>query len=377
MRLNLFNRQQFDAAISAISLPKSASVDFVYDIYVQCSDAINQLIDSHILPDNQYFSPSDLIFYILGEYLYSVATRNEEEIIQFNNNEKIKSSMMSVVVDKFIGLSIVPFKEKKILNKFLPPASSLNLYLSVISNVLVTYQRNNPKTTLINDLLTKSISLTTCILELLISGYESEAFATWRTLHECECTLLILEKHGDKAIESYLKHMKYGIAFKDGFNNKEQQDKIFEEIKKEMKMYNLKSKDIKKYIEYGWLYALEEVKNDETFKLNFRDGLEKVAGLSKYSKIYEKSSEIIHSTPMLFYANKEYYYFITLLNLYESFFRLEQIFVSLISKHIPEDEKTKYRAMRDAYFSQLINIHKREAKNFESWQKKHNFNLDI
>lgn len=377
MKLIVFNRTQFENAISVVTLPKSASVDFIYDIYLECSDAINDLLESRILPESTFFSPSDLIFYILGEYLYSIATRSEEEIKNFNNNEKIKSSMMSVSVDKFIGLTVVPFKEKKIINKYLPTASSLSLYLSVISNVLSTYERNNPKTTLINDLLSKSISLTSCILELLISGYESEAFASWRTLHECECTLLILEKHGDVVIESYLKHMKYGIAFKDGFNDKEQQDKIFEEIKNGMKQFDLKSKDMKKYIEYGWLYALEEVKNDETFKLNFRDGLEKVAGLSKYSKIYEKSSEIIHSTPMLFYANKQYYYFITLLNLYESFFRLEKIFVSLISKHIPEEEKAKYRAMRDAYFTQLVNIHKREAKNFEAWQKKHSFNLDF
>ena len=377
MKLQVYDKKQFELIVSAVTLPKYSSLDFVYDVYVSAVDLINDLIDSQIIPHSQYISPSDIIFFVLGEYVYSIASRSEEEANAFNQNDGIKQSMGSVVVDKYIGLSVLPFKEKKIVNKFLPNASSLSLYLNVISNILNNYHKNDPNYTLINDLLVKSISLSSCILELLIDGYESEAFATWRTLHECECTLIILEKYGDPAIEAYLKHMKYGIAFKDGFNDKSQQDKIFEEIKKEMKLHDLKSKDMKKFIEYGWLYSLETVQNDETFKLNFRDGLEKVAGLSNYSKTYERSSEIIHSTPMLFYANKEYYYFVTLLNLYESFFRLENIFVNSFAKYIPDEEKSKYREMRNVYFSQLINIHKREINNFKKWQQSQAINLDI
>ena len=377
MKLQVYDKKQFELIVSAVTLPKYSSLDFVYDVYVSAVDLINDLIDSQIIPHSQYISPSDIIFFVLGEYVYSIASRSEEEANAFNQNDGIKQSMGSVVVDKYIGLSVLPFKEKKIVNKFLPNASSLSLYLNVISNILNNYHKNDPNYTLINDLLVKSISLSSCILELLIDGYESEAFATWRTLHECECTLIILEKYGDPAIEAYLKHMKYGIAFKDGFNDKTQQDKIFEEIKKEMKLHDLKSKDMKKFIEYGWLYSLETVQNDETFKLNFRDGLEKVAGLSNYSKTYERSSEIIHSTPMLFYANKEYYYFVTLLNLYESFFRLENIFVNSFAKYIPDKDKSKYREMRNVYFSQLINIHKREIKNFKKWQQSQAINLEI
>ena len=377
MKLQVYDKKQFELIVSAVTLPKYSSLDFVYDVYVSAVDLINDLIDSQIIPHSQYISPSDIIFFVLGEYVYSIASRSEEEANAFNQNDGIKQSMGSVVVDKYIGLSVLPFKEKKIVNKFLPNASSLSLYLNVISNILNNYHKNDPNYTLINDLLVKSISLSSCILELLIDGYESEAFATWRTLHECECTLIILEKYGDPAIEAYLKHMKYGIAFKDGFNDKSQQDKIFEEIKKEMKLHDLKSKDMKKFIEYGWLYSLETVQNDETFKLNFRDGLEKVAGLSNYSKTYERSSEIIHITPKLFYENKEYYYFVTLLNLYESFFRLENIFVNSFAKYIPDEEKSKYREMRNVYFSQLINIHKREINNFKKWQQSQAINLDI
>ena len=165
----------------------------------------------------------------------------------------------------------------------------------------------------------KSISISRCILGLLTDGYETEAYASWRTLHECECALILLEKYGDPLINRYLIHMQYGIVFKKEDLSDERGNKIFADMKEEMRKYDLKSKDIKKFIEYGWLYYIPGVEQDETFKLNFRDGLEKLAGLSMYSERYEMSSEIIHSTPMLIYSNKEYFYFVTLLSLYESF----------------------------------------------------------
>ena len=192
-------------------------------------------------------------------------------------------------------------------------------------NILHTYNKNDPKSTLINDLLIKSVSISRCILQLITDGYETEAYSAWRTLHECECTLLLLDKYGDPLINRYLIHMQYGLVFRRGETEDEKANKIFADMKEEMREYGLKSKDIKKYIEYGWLYKIPGVKEDPEFKLNFRDGLERVAGLSSYAARYENSSEIIHSTPILIYSNKEYYYFISLLSLYESFFLISAL----------------------------------------------------
>ena len=140
-------------------------------------------------------------------------------------------------------------------------------------------------------------------------------------------------------------------------------------MKEEMRSHGLKSRDIRKYIEYGWLYQIVD-KGDETFKLNFRDGLEKLAGLSQYARRYEISSEIIHSTPLLIYSNKEYFYYMTLLSLYESFFRLEKVFVSLFSKRVSEEQMRQYEEMRKVYYAQLAIIHQRELKVFQKLQSK-------
>jgi hypothetical protein len=51
-----------------------------------------------------------------------------------------------------------------------------------------------------------------------------------------------------------------------------------------MKTHDLKSKDMKKFIEYGWLFHL--VPQGEPLRLNFRTG-PKTGRLSRYNRAYE------------------------------------------------------------------------------------------
>ena len=366
--IRVFNKSECDRVIDSLNNSSHLNKDFIYKVYTFTNEAIQQISDSNVLTNAPVINPIELIYYIVGEYLYTVGLKNNEDIKVLIDNEDYISSMASVVADKYLSLSMFNHKERKIANRYLPPMSSLNIYLNFILNILQNYRKNDPLTTLIADLLMKSVSISRSILTLLISGYETEAFSVWRTLHECECALLVLEKYGNPLINRYLIHMQYGIVFKNGDKEDERGNKIFSDMKAEMQKYNLKSKDIKKFIEYGWLYEIPGVKDDPEFKLNFRDGLEKIAGLSMYTNRYELSSETVHVTPMLIYSNKEYFYFVTLISLYESFFRLEKVFLSLFAKHVDETTMKRYDELRKVYYSQLVNIHQREIQSFRKWQ---------
>ena len=74
------------------------------------------------------------------------------------------------------------------------------------------------------------------------------------------------------------------------------------------------------------------------------------------------ASEIAHSSPMLIYARKSRFYHLTLLNLYESFFRIERIFSEIYLKNASEDEKQKFDMMKKIYYVGLINIYNREKQ---------------
>ena len=365
----VLKREQFNKILDALKELNIKNRDLIYEIYTTASEGMDELIESNILPNVGMVNPVDIIYYCVGEYLYTASSKSEEEQKALLENEDYITSCASVVSDKYLSLAKFGHNERKLANKYIPPISTINLYLNFMLNILHTYKKNDPKSTLINDLLIKSVSISRCILQLITDGYETEAFSSWRTLHECECTLLLLDKYGDPLINRYLIHMQYGLVFRRGETDDEHANKIFADMKEEMKQYGLKSKDIKKYIEYGWLYSIPGVKEDPNFKLNFRDGLEKYAGLSSYSARYESSSEIIHSTPILIYSNKEYYYFISLLSLYESFFRLEKVFVSLFAKQVSEEQMKQYLEIRKLYYAQLVNIHKRESMQFQRWRE--------
>ena len=365
---NKWSQKEVSDYLKTLQVNIPLDEEYIYGVYELANEFIAIVDEENAQIEVKEVNQFELLLYCVGEYYYSVIHLNPDEIAKFKNNDTYPTSMASVAADKYLSLSIFNHVEKKLGNRFLPPASSLNIYLNFMLNIVKGYKKNDPQSTLISDLLMKSLTISRSILEQLLNGYETEAYSSWRTLHECECTLILLDKYGDRLINKYLRHMNFGLAFNDTIPDKTKQDQIFYEMKEEMRGYGLKSKDIRKYIEYGWLYEIAN-KDDPSFKLNFRDGLEKLAGLEMYARRYEISSEIIHSTPLLIYSNKEYFYYMSLLSLYESFFRLEKVFVSLFSKRVSEDQMAQYEEMRKVYYSQLVIIHKRELEAFRKLQE--------
>ena len=365
---NKWSQKEVSDYLKTLQVNIPLDEEYIYGVYELANEFIAIVDEENVQIEVKEINQFELLLYCVGEYYYSVIHLNPDEIAKFKNNDTYPTSMASVAADKYLSLSIFNHVEKKLGNRFLPPASSLNIYLNFMLNIVKGYKKNDPQSTLISDLLMKSLTISRSILEQLLNGYETEAYSSWRTLHECECTLILLDKYGVRLINKYLRHMNFGLAFNDTIPDKTKQDQIFYEMKEEMRGYGLKSKDIRKYIEYGWLYEIAN-KDDPSFKLNFRDGLEKLAGLEMYARRYEISSEIIHSTPLLIYSNKEYFYYMSLLSLYESFFRLEKVFVSLFSKRVSEDQMAQYEEMRKVYYSQLVIIHKRELEAFRKLQE--------
>ena len=335
--------------------------DYLFDAYSNIYQGLSEISDNKETGQSFEVNSMEILFYLLGEYLYSTSGLKEEQIKEFLKNEKYQESMTNVVADKYISLGLYNHNEQKLTNKFFPPISSIELYVNLMLNIVNNYSIKNKDNALLVDLLYKALSIARCILNLLCDGYETEAFALWRTLHECECILILLDKYKEKVIPSYIKHMQYGVIYHIGKESEEDHQEVFDEIKQEMNKIGLKSKDLKKFIEYGWLLSVPGKENIENFKLNFRDGIESLAGLHSYSEVYMTSSEILHASPMLIYSNKTYFHLLTLVNLYESFFRIESVFQSLFFDYFSSEAKSRYLEMRKLYFSQLISIHKRET----------------
>jgi len=359
----ILSREQFDVIYNNLKIDDSLNRDFVYDCFVFAFESADKLSNDAFqkaVPIN----PVVLLLYIVHEYRYFIRTNNKD--IELNDN--LKGLIVSYSLDKYFTNEHLNFKNYRHISKYDPRISTLMTYVNFALSVLSNVKKGKPSETLLIDVLYKSFSMTKAIIELVEEGFYTEAFSTWRTLHESECILLILAKYGKGVKEAYLKHMRYTMAFRNLIPSKEETDAIFVQIKDEMHNIDLKSKDMKKYIEYGWLMSIDEFKNDENRKFNFRDGVEKIAGLEKYSKVYEMASEIAHSSPMLIYSSELFFYNLVMTTLYESFFRIETIFAKLYVRNVPNQEAQRFLAMQKQYLTNLKIIYtnergKRDARN--------------
>ncbi len=371
MQLVVVDKDNFSRVVDSLHLKSEPDLDFLYKVYTSSCAIIAQVKDTSLLENFGSLNPTEHIFYCLGECIYEMQVHTKEDFKLLKQDPKYISSLATMISDKTLSLYFLQYHEPRFGNKYLPTISTLEVYLNYFLNTLSTLSQKDPRTTLVVDLLKKSVKLANTALQLLSEGHETEAFSTWRTLHECECTLVLLQKYGDPLIDSYNRHMEYGIAYQRGYSQ-EKCDELFVEIKEKMRAHNYKSKDIKKIIEYGWLFDIPEFNDapENTYRLNFRDGVEKIAGLQAYSKRYELSSEIVHSTPLLIYSDDQYFFYLTLLSVYESFFRLEDVFTSIFSTKVAPSVMEAYLNFKKVYYPQLETMHKQTSLIFAAWQKR-------
>ncbi len=361
----LLSKEQFHLYLTSIRFPDMESEDFLYRCYSDAVEGASDLRSASDVLSKLPLNPLPLIIYIINEHQFYRSLHPEKDAASFYDDDDYERLIISIAVDKYFTNEHLDYRFSTYANRFSVEISTIALYFNFILGMLSHYKQGDPKETLIVDIMNKGFSMGKCIINLLMDGFETEAFSTWRTLHENECILTVLLKYGQPVIERYLSHLKYALAFRGGLN-KDETDAAFLEIKEGMKKVSLKSKDMKRYIEYGWLYAVPNVEQVADFKLNFRDGVERLADLRQYSKVYEMSSEIAHSSPLLIYSRKNYFFLITILNLYESFFRLEKVFSSLYLSTVSKEEQSRYIAMRQLYYGELLAAYKMEKTRFEA-----------
>ena len=198
------------------------------------------------------------------------------------------NSISTLVSEKFLLINLRPQAFQSHVSSFSPVSSTAEAILSKMDLINSKVCKHDPTKTLIPDLFDRIIKEAIGIVKMLNLGLANDA-AT---------------------------------------------DQIFIQMKAEMKNKGLKSKDMKKYIEYGWLYSSNSFDStNPAFKLNFRDGVQKAAKLSKYSVWYEAASELSHSSPVFFYSREEYFIELATIGLYDVLERIEDMFYKYMERY--------------------------------------------
>lgn len=309
--------------------------------------------------------PQEVLCYLFEEFFYNVKMASKEQALLALKDPQFCDRIVTLLADKIYINEFLGFENKSLLNDYSPLITTFDFVLNFIFDRFSKFASNQDiNNSIFLDILRKGFMMSKGVLTLLVNGLETEAFSTWRTIHEVECIAKILN---DKPYLTpyYIKHIDYARYYRNDNSNLEKQQEIFSKIKEEMKELNLKSKDMKKYIEYGWLTNVENVLDDyPEFKLNFRKGVELIAGLSSYSSLYELSSEIAHSSPLLFYSNRDYFKSLAIVNLYDTFFRLENLLYCFLAKN-PQIDSVSYFNMRKDYLPEMQRIISIERISFQ------------
>ncbi|MFA5236159.1 MAG: DUF5677 domain-containing protein [Bacilli bacterium] len=353
-------KERFHELIMAVKVPSLFDEGFLYELHQEALRGIDAFMEQQ--PNNliRYINPVIVTLYCLHEHFYYAAGSDEATRKKLQDDDVYIARIIGAAVDKYLTNEHLEFRESAVKSRYFPPLTTLKMYVNTINGLLSGFQSKQPQDTLLTDIAKKCVSLEACAIDLLISGFETEAFSTWRTLHESEAILAILHQFKGPAVTAYLTHLQYGLAFHRLIEDVARSDQIFAKLKEEMKAHDLKSKDMKKFIEYGWLYPL--VPSGESLRLNFRDGVQKLAGLSRYNRAYEMSSEITHSSPLLIYSKRTTFYDLALIYLYETFFRLERIFNEAFVPKLSATAQSQYQNLRKIYYPQLGQIHKIESE---------------
>lgn len=248
-------------------------------------------------------------------YIVRNAESDQEKIALLTDEETIKFASLSLSI--YESITTLRYNSlSKGMNMYSQFSFAIESTLTFLINTTKPMSHMNPTETLLADLFLKFFSQSLGLLRMLNLDLASEAYSNWRTVHEAECVIKLLVDGGKPLRDVYIRHLVYNNAFRHAITNKTESDKIFAELKEHMSEHGLKSKDMKKYIEYGWLYSCQTYhEEDKKYKLNFRDGLQKAAGLGDYNQWYEMASELIHSSPIFFYANNAFFEDLTTVNL--------------------------------------------------------------
>ncbi len=353
----LINKAQFHALYKTLNIASEELEDYFFEIFHNVNQELLNLFHNSL---RLIIEQQSILEYLRDEYLFLNPSKDPIEAKKLLSNADFRKQLTKILTDKIVFCEMTPYHPVSLISESSPVISTIELYVNFILNRIDAIKKVNNEDNILINMFSKVFLMFKSLNYLLSNGFETEAFANWRTIHELECIIAIMANN-PYLIPVYLQHIVYNNAFRNTFEDKDEQQRVIDDLKMHMKEHDLKSKDMKKYIEYGWLYSLKDIDSYPDFKLNFRNGLELIANLNRYSKDYEMSSEVAHSSPLLIFSNKKFFKELTLVRSYETFIRLESLFTKLLITNYLTLDNNGYLSMRKLYLEIVKSILQRES----------------
>lgn len=283
----------------------------------------------------------EVVSYIFYFHIFHTSHLPQPFVERLQGEQNYRNLLVHDVAIYIVINEHLNVEKKSNTSAYSPEIAAFNMACSYSLFVLGTLRGEDRRMNGINNLFKKSLVTIKSVINLLAAGNSCDAVILWRHLHELECVLIVLNARGDDLFFEYVKHMEYF-----DLENNPNAEQLQKRLSEECKTFGIKERNA--FINYGWLMHIEEFRGGigKEYRLNFKDGLQKIAGQSARHAAYASASKILHPSAWVVTIRDDNFYKFTVFELQRSVVNI----VDLIKKYVARYRDHSMRAAEcDAY----------------------------
>ena len=310
----------------------------------------------------------EIVSYIFYYHLFHTSHLPAELVRKLESDEKYRSFMARDVAVYIVINEHLNVEKLSNTSVYSPEIAAYNMACSFSLYVLGSLRGEDRRMNGINNLFKKSMVTIKSVVNLLAAGNSCDAVILWRHLHELECVLIVLNNMGDELFFDYVRHMEYF-----DLENNPNAEALQARLSEECKAYGVKERNA--FINYGWLLYVNGFREGlgKEYRLNFKEGPQKIAGQSGRHAAYASASKILHPSAWVVAIRDDKFYKFTVFELYRSLVNIIGEIKKYLRKYascsVKPAECANYEKSIDGYLNMIARNNKIIAAKYAEGRK--------
>ena len=315
---------------------KTANADFIREMYERVKDRyVEELQNRKIrLRTLDGARLDEIVSYIYYYHLFHTSHLPEELTKKLESDEKYREMLVRDVAVYIVINEHLNVEKISNTSEYSPEIAAYNMACSYSLYILGSFKGTDRRMNGINNLFKKAMVTIKSVIHLLAAGNGCDAVILWRHLHELECVLIVLCTKGEDLFFRYIKHMEYF-----DMEGNPRAEELQQRLSEECKAFGVKERNA--FINYGWLEYVDGFREGfgKEYRLNFKDGLQKIAGLSARHAAYASASKILHPSAWVVTIRDDKFYKFTVFELFRSLINIVTQIKGYVARYRDFSEK--------------------------------------
>ncbi len=255
----------------------------------------------------------EIVSYIFYYHIFHTSHLPSELVQKLEGDAAYRECLVRDVAVYIVINEHLNVEKRSNTSEYSPEIAAYNMACSYTLYVLGSVRGDDRRMNGMNNLFKKAFVTIKSVVGLLAAGNSCDAVILWRHLHELECVLSVLGAGDDDLFFRYVRHMEYL-----NMESSPHAEALQERLSQECKAYGVKERNA--FVNYGWLLYVPGFREGmgKEYRLNFKDGLQKAAGLSARHAAYASASKILHPSAWVVAIRDDKFYKFTVFELERS-----------------------------------------------------------